>query len=449
MPCSKKRIEEFIEKNQRFLDFRTLVIQIDRTVSTAAMTYLNGNYTMYINDEFISKYELTDSDILFIIKHELMHKSGGDLLRFFNNDMSNIDRIVANIVLDGFINSQILQRNSGRYGCVNLKKQNITLFDKLYDKHKFPTVFLYPLDDGVDGFKASAFVKKAMMAEGFPENDAEDLADLYLGIWNRDISVMQAYRRLRAYIRPSRNLYRIVFLGEACNEGNDCQVRYRGSDQFGCNSYSSVGSQHKRQISFKKSKQWAGVYEALLRAVSNGSTDSVRSIDYLTVQTPIPGFSRRGVFLNAFNIPEIFSPGTISGITNKDIALNVFIDVSGSFDKLYPFVASFIAYASDYTVKNIYQFSTFVKELDFKKFKKGEVYSSGGTDINPVLKWANKARMQKIIIFTDGMFGKISSAVKANLFPEIYTVLMKTSDNRPHIDSPITPLSQKTWEVTL
>ena len=435
----KKRIKKFIQKYNLKFKILDIKIEISNSVSTAAMSFNGSDFIMKINDEFIEKYDLNDHDISFIISHEIMHRKGGDLFRYFEHNMNDIDKMVANIVLDGFINSKITNRN----GVLN----GTTIFDKLYDKNKFPSVFLYHSSlISYDEKEVKTFIENVMKKNGFNNQDAMILGEIYTDIWYRKCTVLSAYSRLRPYFLKEKQYTQLVFIGESNGE-----FRYRENDSIFSDLNGSSEDGINTEAYFIK-EEWRGVYRAISAAITEGNRERSRAIDFVKQSTVIPKITRRTIFLNYFKIRELIFFGSLPMITDNNIEINIFVDVSGSFREIYPFVLGFLSSIQDIKLKKIFQFTTQVNDISYREFKDGKIKGDWGTDINPVIKKALDDKMKKIVIFTDGEFGGIKPRLRTQLKSSgmnIYTVLMNKFGNHRLMASPIEKHSRKLWKVKM
>lgn len=238
-------------------------------------------------------------------------------------------------------------------------------------------------------------------------------------------------------------LLQLVFIGESHGK-----FRYRENDSVFSDLHSSSENGINTQAYFIK-KEWRGVYRAITSAITEGSRERCKGIDFVKQSTVIPKITRRSLFLNYFQIRELMFLGSLPLMTENNIEINIFVDVSGSFREIYPFVLGFLSSIQDIKLKKIFQFTTQVNDISYREFRDGKIKGDWGTDINPAIKKALDDKMKKIVVFTDGEFGRIRpglvSKIKSSEM-EIYTVLMNKYGNRP-MTSPIERYSKKTWKV--
>lgn len=411
--------------------YGSFVVEESRNVHTASMSLVNGKYTMRINPDFIRKYNLGRDEQRFVFLHELMHKRGGDLHRYFGHHLSETDRQVANIVLDIFINSTLLDKEF---------RERINLFDKMYDRYRFPSFLLYP-----PAYRDEAYeygLAESLERQGFSKPDTEALLGLYKSMWKREISITSAYYALKRFLPESYKFY-VLLIGES--DGN---VSYgRNRDAMWGNAEGKDDTVLLPDISIAM-KKWSDIYTAIKSSIISGSRDRMTVDSREVQQGPMFTGRRRDIFLRCAGMDTLLYRNEEPAVSVKGIKVNIFVDVSGSFNHIYPFVAGLLASMRDMTISSIYQFDTGVKEVTFNDMAKGMMRMGGGTNIEPVIRQILDRKMQKAVIITDGYFGGIDLMYIKLLKKqgvEIYTVLI--NDNPETHKCPLEHISAKTWKI--
>ncbi|HAV93000.1 TPA: hypothetical protein DCW38_07480 [candidate division WOR-3 bacterium] len=142
-----------------------------------------------------------------------------------------------------------------------------------------------------------------------------------------------------------------------------------------------------------------------------GNNASAKSFGLNKESSAIPALSRKDfLWMSLGTMPLIYSSQIASRI-NDNVELNIFIDVSGSFDNIIEFVYGVVAGLKEYNLQGVYLFSTIVKKITINELRKGNVVTTGGTYATAVLEHALTHKMKKIILITDAEFETISESI--------------------------------------
>lgn len=157
---------------------------------------------------------------------------------------------------------------------------------------------------------------------------------------------------------------------------------------------------------------------------------------------PFPG--RREIFLLAAGYTPALWPYDVRGMAEEELAVRVYVDVSGSTSPLWTFLYGLVLHLHQYVARPVLTFSNAVTSLSMKDLRQGRVQSTLGTDFDCVIEHALDHKHRRILIVTDG------EAELAGLFPilvrqrglEVYLVL--TYDNP---SCPLNSLARARWVI--
>ncbi len=158
-------------------------------------------------------------------------------------------------------------------------------------------------------------------------------------------------------------------------------------------------------------------------------------------RTDIPGTTGTGVLPNARDRMnparrQLGAQGMLwnqtgqvrARVPEKPSKAHVYLDVSGSMAQLLPHLLGILLpYVSQHQA-DVFQFSNYVEPMPLEDLKKGKLRSSGGTDINCVLRHALEAHpaIHRALIVTDGYTGFPNPQLAGQILDQdirIYTVL--------------------------
>ena len=119
-------------------------------------------------------------------------------------------------------------------------------------------------------------------------------------------------------------------------------------------------------------------------------------------------------------------------------AAHVYLDVSGSMGELLPRLVGLLRPHALAGRAKVFQFSTTVWPLPAAELRRGEIRTTGGTAIDPVLQHALAApRVRRILVVTDGLTGdphpRLAQQLRARRI-EVHVVLPAESAYRQQLE---------------
>ncbi|MEJ5307353.1 MAG: hypothetical protein WHT27_03545 [candidate division WOR-3 bacterium] len=382
----KKIFSDILNKN--FEQFSSkITFLFSNETPTACVKRNQNNFLLVVNKNFIEKYNLNLFDIEFVLHHELSHLKFGDLNKIFSTNLTEKERVVVNIVLDITINSLLIK---------NLPfTKYLTIFEKLYNLSSFPSFLLYP-PSLYDFHKKKESLKKLLLVKGTDEFNAEFLLDLYIKMWDLKISETEAFYSLKDFLEIFED-NNPIFLGSHEKKG-----------------YSNRPLDKIINLRLEKSDWRDGnknIYEFLKfinSMLSEGENFASKIIEQNIFYNVIDHISRKDILFNFYNVEKLLYENKIfnEDFIKKD--LSIYIDVSGSFLKTYPFIVKLISQLKNFYFIEIFQFSSTVEKINFDDFLKGIVVTNNMTSINAVLKHIIDNNYKNALIISDGLISNPS-----------------------------------------
>lgn len=404
-------------------------------VETASMEYFMNEYRIKINPNFIKKYSLSRDEIEFVMCHEILHKLNGDFFRSLGKNDGDIGKMLANVVMDININSALL----------SFYRSDVRLmFEKLYDRKSIISYMLYPLKYKYIDKKNALDLIANEIRRNFHKNveDARELAEVYCNLWRREGYLAEGYAVLIKHFKKHKEKENVIFLGNhEVVYKIGCKTSMTGIMPKGLRNTDEEESVNTRAIERQNL-----LINALRKAVSRGSNASVKSYGLNKESSAIPSLSRKDLlWMGLGTMPLIYS-SEIASKMNDNVELNLFIDVSGSFDNIIEFVYGVITGLNEYNLQGVYLFSTIVKKISISELRSGKVVTTGGTSATAVLEHALKHKMKKIILITDAEFETITESMLNKVKQsgmEIYMIIINRRRNVENIN--LFAVAKKWW----
>ena len=432
-------------------------------IDTACIQKTGEKYLIRFSSVFVQKLESAE-ELLFVLLHEIMHKVQGDLIRDLGLN-TPLDHDVANLVEDIVINAQLIRRFFPR---------PLPLFDRLYDKERFPDALMIPplnlCDDHrhADMFEQAqspawdmsaqaARIDERLMAffrkeaaevfkkvENLPEpgrdfywknrrsmSDEEALAHWYARAWldGERTTVAQLYEWIRPLFPAPDGVCKVRLLGDHSEREGGMPGWEDLFNQEG-GYYEDEGED---EIDLEAPTRQVNAMVRMIRRVLE--PDLKNPLDAQLIQpekSVIPWVGRRELlWLGMGWWPVFFNNPTITRDLDH-LRPHIYLDVSGSTRERQPLIYGIIRHLADIIGEPVYLFSNTVAEASMEDIKKGKVTTTGGTDFDCVIEHASKNRFRKILIITDGfadMSRKNQGRVRSGK-PEINLVLTQKLPRR-------------------
>ncbi len=198
-----------------------------------------------------------------------------------------------------------------------------------------------------------------------------------------------------------------------------------------------------------KKVQWK-LTKVLINAFERDKNAISLHLDKAKSRTVVPvNTGRREVLLLRMGINPVFYPVYRNKVKLTKGGVNVYIDVSGSMDEYIPFIFGAIYPLKDYIGEGIYEFSNKVVKVEWEDIKKGISYTTGGTDVECILRHMLKYRHKRAVVFTDALFSVHNLTLVHRMEKEgrklYFVIINDTNENR--LDIRLRKIVKGCWTV--
>jgi hypothetical protein len=341
-----------------------------------------------------------------VLCHELFHKINGDL--FVRGDTFR-QRNVWNIAFDIVINSTL---------CRQYFKKPIPLLDKMYTTSTLPIKLLsHPdyvsLDQLLDGVTDTKLAQLAGYAysSAWSEKPAADVlyetvSDIFNLLYGKDEEP-----DLLEFLLGDHSLDKSKF--------NDWLRRLFKSML----PIPGKGDSIEKQLIIPDSRKSGMFYDIVHKAISPSPLHQTMKDQLVPERGFIPFPGRKEIFYLSSGYYPQFYPNMVTKRDFNEWRTVVYLDVSGSTMIWWEVAYGLLINLKELIGDKIYLFSDTVEELDFDRFKIGEVVTSGGTNFNAVCKHAVKNKYKRILIISDGVGYVSSQSIETSKSIEVFVVL--------------------------
>ena len=355
-----------------------------------------------INPDWVAHHAPTREKLLMLLLHEALHVLLGHTRLF------PLCTEADNVVLDSVINA-LLCRLFPDTACT-------ALFTDYYDDRAFPDCFLRPAPRWSP--RTVGDVPAALLFEG-----RHEAAQVYRALYS-DRSV------------PTADLYRV--LGDAetpgligshgAGDGNaddspspllrEIAAGIAGDLSERTGSAGALLSDLLRAITVKPVTPPPSDRQALVRILRTLGRNLVpvppparrQGIDVASVHTAIPGPDRRATVLRSLGTEPLFYAGEFTSPSRTPLGerIHVYLDVSGSVADVRGSLYGAVLAAKDLVFPVVHLFSNSVEDVTLGEMRRGVCRSTDGTSLEPVAAHAERNRVRRALVVTDGEVGSIS-----------------------------------------
>ena len=156
----------------------------------------------------------------------------------------------------------------------------------------------------------------------------------------------------------------------------------------------------------------ATVRTALCAAASRRGLVRARGHATQRIESPLPDLrDRRAAVLRSLGRPALLNVGDVPTRRHGEGRAEVYLDVSGSLEGVLPLLYGALRSLRAHVAPDVHLFSTKVATLSLARACRGEVKTTGGTDLACVLEDLVARRPKKALVITDGYVGRPSANV--------------------------------------
>lgn len=416
-------------------------IKVSRSLPTAAVE-CKHRPNLLINPDFVAEHCPRDEHLFLLVMHELWH------VQLAHTRMYPQMTTLQNIALDAVINAGLMRMFP--------EPEYRGFFDVVNPADKFPSCLLrppegwpyapqYPKDVGPPGTEAllKRLYPPGNMHFGSPPLYEEVLSLLLQGgmKW-----IEAGYMLLGNHDgRPTND----PIMKELINEMSDKLVPVgfegRGNGRrMGKRRYSiTPGSEDMRRVFARTLRLTLGRRPG--RSQRKGRTTDMSMGGSGVMPNPhdrtIHARRKMGGSTMLYTQPTEVR----ARLPEKPSRAFVYLDVSGSMNMILPHMLGLLLpYVADGRAE-VFQFSNVVTPLSYQDLKRGDMTTTGGTDINPVLEHLVSVTpaVDKVLILTDGAVGLPRPDLKAavlDLAPQLYVVIHHEGRMNNGMDALVTSL---------
>ncbi len=391
-------------------------VAFSRATPTACVRRQGDRYVIEFNRTFVRRRIETPSELLFVLLHEILHKTRGDLLRDSWKNLGPIGRAVANLTADVRIN---------RILCRDVFPRGVPLLSRLYRSDRFPDILLVPpmeiLNAAAPGpatrnlsWSETNRRKKSVRAavqerlarcSGLPPADdpnkeTDELAAWYMDAYFKDkASTQSLFERLRGWFRSEPKL---LFLGD--HEESDGP----GADLRNGLMERRIDLPAVERLSPHRRLQAQTLLCAIRAALEPDPFCTADHAAYTKERSVLPSAGRREALLLAEGVWPVFFKRSPLPRDVSDHRVHLYIDVSASTKEVQPFLYSLVLHLSELVGEPLYLFSNRVVPVTLRDLRLGISRTTGGTDLDCIIEHAVQNHFRKVLIVTDG-FAYISA----------------------------------------
>ena len=388
------------------------IVESDRVPSAAVECLVQPR--MLVNPEFVRQHAETPEKLLMLVMHELHHVLLGHTRLF--KTVTPLD----NFVFDCVINAMISHMFPGA--------EHVRFLTDFYSDEQFPECLLRPPAD--HGWRYRHLVPPAIGK--LPNGKREHIGTLYEGLYSRAGVSYDEIREVLASVLDDAIVLGIPLIGG--HEGEDDKKRV-ATETAG--RLSPILSELLADIAEEwpdpaRCRSWAELLEqatvrprpvasnrAILRRLlarlahrrGGGCVRATVNASW-SPPTPIPGKSRSAAVLRALGVQPVFYPGQAERRRRIPAGdkVHVYVDVSGSMDGVIHVVYGAVGDCRAWVHPVVHAFSNAVHDLSLRQVRSGEIWTTGGTDIECVAEHMADHRISRACIITDGCVGRPQGA---------------------------------------
>ncbi len=388
---------------------------------------------MLLNPDFVAQYCKSDEHLFLLVMHELWH------IILAHTRLYPRVTMIHNIAFDAIINAGLSRQFSA--------PEYRGFFEAINPADQFPGMLLRPPVGWPEN-------PQYPPAESLPPGGLEILQRLYPP-HNRTYDADPLYEEILELLRQAGlgQEYVVILLGD--HDSSEREGQALDNALFREMLKGMVGKWPKFPIAVNRE---AGSSEGLSDWFSDRqpSSEQARRAFAQTLRRCLgtrsgrerrkaradtPGTTGMGVLPNARDRlnparRQLGAPGMLwnqtgqvrARVPEKPSKAHVYLDVSGSMAELLPHLLSILLPYVSQNQADVFQFSNYVEPMPLEDLKKGKLRSSGGTDINCVLRHALEAHpaIHRALIVTDGYTGFPHPQLAGQIHDQnirIYTVL--------------------------
>ena len=420
------RIAESLPKDS--VSLRALLqiacIEESLNVPTACVTF-GSEPRLVVNPEFVECHASTPAKLQALIGHELLHVALGHTRRFTQYNAMD------NLVFDCLINAT--------WSKAHPTPESTALFRDFYSETAFPQCFLRPPDE----WRPREQARLPAVLRGANFEGIVFVKDVYRRLWGcSGASAWEIREAIRSGIKglgldTEQTLLSVPLLG-----GHDEAQSSAGGNSASINDFlRRLSEEYSEKLGGMPIEAGKTASEVLLSRCISPTKISARGqlrdlFSYLAhghgtarigsnyereilTLTPIPTRDRRAIVQRRLGAQSLLYKGVdIQQCPNKCERVHIYVDVSGSMsDVVRPLYGAMLD-CKDWVANTVHLFSTKVADITLAELRAGKLSSTGGTNIECVVKHLKANKIARAVILTDGYVG-VPSKASARLLSKV------------------------------
>ena len=166
------------------------------------------------------------------------------------------------------------------------------------------------------------------------------------------------------------------------------------------------------KILVQKNSTSRQVLRSLIRRIADekafGRSSFKNEPSQIPTETPIPLPSRRSIVSGALGFTPLLYPQTLESSKRIPVGerVHIYVDVSGSVDNIKGAIYGAVLDCERWVFPEIHLFSTEIHDVTPTQLRQGKCKSTGGTDIDCVLRHMEARKVRRALLLTDGYVGE-------------------------------------------
>jgi hypothetical protein len=176
--------------------------------------------------------------------------------------------------------------------------------------------------------------------------------------------------------------------------------------------HSLTGMLQASKILVQKNSTSRQVLRSLIRRIADekafGRSSFKNEPSQIPTETPIPLPSRRSIVSGALGFTPLLYPQTLESSKRIPVGerVHIYVDVSGSVDNIKGAIYGAVLDCERWVFPEIHLFSTEIHDVTPNQLRQGKCKSTGGTDIDCVLRHMEARKVRRALLLTDGYVGE-------------------------------------------
>jgi len=185
--------------------------------------------------------------------------------------------------------------------------------------------------------------------------------------------------------------------------------------------HSLTGMLQASRLLVQKNSNSRQVLRSLIRRIADEKVlgrSSFKNIQSTTfIETPVPVLNRRSIVSSALGFTPLLyqQPLEMNKRTPVGERVHIYVDVSGSVDNIKGAIFGAVLDCERWVCPEIHLFSTEVHDVTPVQLRQGKCKSTGGTDIECVVRHMEAKKVRRALLLTDGYVGEPKANAKVYL----------------------------------